>query len=354
MNNLYVYIERAGSSANTIDFIFYIDVNNNDVMEYREPVYHISWSGANRNVTVKTKNYNPSILNILLNTISVNLDGAKLMGTLTDRGNPGPGSSSGKGSADGKSIEIRIPFTQITKLNTLGNVEDQLTFSENFKFHLSSINGGIGSVPGSNSINDNFGGCLNAPTFISYNLPIKLESFSAQYDQTNVILNWASSMEKDFSHYVLESSSDGIVFSTTAIVFGTAIDGLGAKYNYTDRSVNGRSGLVYYRLRMVDIDGKESFSAIRIVMLGEPKKSLTVTTFPNPVVSEVRVMVPASWQNKTVVYEVYGANGQPVKTVQTASASQTETINMSSLASGLYVVRVSCEGQIAQQKIVKQ
>src|SRR5688572_15345113 len=102
-SNLYIFLERAGSTSNSVDIIFYVDINNNDIMDYREPVYHINWSGSNGNVSVDVKDYNPSLLGDLLNTLSLNLDGAKLMGSLTNRGNSGPGSSSGKGSADGKS-----------------------------------------------------------------------------------------------------------------------------------------------------------------------------------------------------------------------------------------------------------
>ncbi|MBK9382821.1 MAG: T9SS type A sorting domain-containing protein [Chitinophagaceae bacterium] len=53
------------------------------------------------------------------------------------------------------------------------------------------------------------------------------------------------------------------------------------------------------------------------------------------------------------MYEVFNSNGQIAKRAETSNSSQTETINVTNLAPGFYIVRVSCEGQIAQQKIVK-
>ncbi|MBK7560992.1 MAG: T9SS type A sorting domain-containing protein [Chitinophagaceae bacterium] len=81
---------------------------------------------------------------------------------------------------------------------------------------------------------------------------------------------------------------------------------------------------------------------------------MTILTYPNPVTNEVRITIPANWQNKKVVYELLNANGQTAKKTVTTGSSQTETMNVSSLNSGLYIVKVTCEGQSAIQKIIKQ
>jgi hypothetical protein len=157
-NNLYIYLQRAGSTNNSVDMIFYADIDNDGSMELNEPVIHINWSGSNGNVSVSSNNYIPSLTS-LLNSITANLDGSSLWGSLLYRSNIG---QTGKGSVDGKSVEIKIPFAQLTQLGILGNVINQLSFGQDFKFHVSTINGNISSIPGLNSINDNFGGCLKA------------------------------------------------------------------------------------------------------------------------------------------------------------------------------------------------
>jgi hypothetical protein len=352
MNYLYFYIQRASGSSN-VDIVYYLDVNNNNVMESKEPVFHIDWK-SNGTITITSMNYNPSLLSALVNTLSLNLDGDMLMGTLSSRSSAGPGTAIGKGSADGKSLEVKIPFTQITRLDALNNVTTQLAFGQNFKFHVSTINGNVSSIPSLGSIDDNFGACLKAPTFINGALPVKLIDFTARYDRTNVILNWETAQEMNFSHYVIENSTDGNVYTETATVFGAALEGAGAKYNYTDRSVAGRGGIIYYRLRMVDTDGKTTYSAVRVVVLTTAKDAVSISTFPNPVSSEVRIMVPANWQGKPVSYEITTITGQVVKNKLSNSSSQTETISVSDLSSGLYIVSVTCEGEKAHQKIVKQ
>ena len=216
--------------------------------------------------------------------------------------------------------------------------------------------GGGGGGKGDSGANSGNGG--NGRVIITVNtqipLPVKLTSFSAQYYKTYVTLNWKSAQEINFSYYVLEHSIDGNIYTTTSLIYGTTQNVDGADYSYVDHSVAGRSGSIYYRLKMVDIDGKFTYSAVRIVRLEEQSKTIAITTYPNPVISELRITIPDNWQGKKVTYEVFNSNGQSFKKAETSKSSQTETINVSNLSSGIYIVRVSFEGQAAQQKIVKQ
>ena len=64
----------------------------------------------------------------------------------------------------------------------------------------------------------------------------------------------------------------------------------------------------------------------------------------------------AKWtkEGKKVVYELFNTNGQVARKTTNGNASQTETINVNSLAPGFYIVRATCEGEIAQQKVIKR
>lgn len=197
------------------------------------------------------------------------------------------------------------------------------------------------------------GGCNLVP-IINTILPIKLINFDAKYIKPNVSLNWSTSQEKNFSHFVLEQSTDGSNFNQIAMIFGAGESDSKKDYSYTDKNLTGRKGLVYYRLKSVDADSKIEYSSVRIIRLDEEKQGIILATYPNPVVNELKVTIPANWQNKKVVYEMFSVNGQIAKRIETTNSSQTETLNVSNLNSGLYIVKVTCEGQIAQQKIVKQ
>ncbi|HEY6063151.1 MAG TPA: T9SS type A sorting domain-containing protein, partial [Chitinophagaceae bacterium] len=185
-------------------------------------------------------------------------------------------------------------------------------------------------------------------------LPIVLTDFWAQYKKPNVTLYWKTSQEINFSHFVIERSTEGTNYTDAGVVFayGNAVDN--TNYSFSDNLNNIQSGIVYYRLRSVDIDGKSQYSEIRIIRISkQTENAIGIVAFPNPVINEVRISIPGEWQNKKVTYEVLNANGQVAKRTEAGCSSQTETVNMSTLARGFYLVRVSCEGQTAQQKIVK-
>lgn len=185
-------------------------------------------------------------------------------------------------------------------------------------------------------------------------LPVSLTAFTASLNNNKVDLKWTTASEVNVSHFVVEKSTDGTNYTDAGMVFsyGSAFET--AKYTLSDDIANTQSKVIYYRLRSVDIDGKSQLSATRIIRIdSKESNSITILTYPNPVSNELRITVPANWQNKKAVYELFNANGQIAKKIETTSCSQTETINVTSLAPGFYIVRVSCEGQVAQQKIVK-
>lgn len=183
-------------------------------------------------------------------------------------------------------------------------------------------------------------------------LPLILNAFDARFDNKKTTLSWSSSQEKNFSHYVVERSFDGREFNEIAIVFGNNNNDVRADYSYTD-NVGSSKGIIYYRLKMVDLDKRSKYSAVRIIRIGEEKEALSILTYPNPVTNELRITIPASWQNKSVSFDLYNANGQVVKRIVNNQASQTQTVNVTDMAVGIYIVKASNGVETATQRIVK-
>jgi Secretion system C-terminal sorting domain len=199
---------------------------------------------------------------------------------------------------------------------------------------------------------------LNALWFKQFNwsqLPLKLISFSAMLNNSNTDLTWRTVSETNVSHFEIEKSLDGRNFSEAGIVFAKGNETDITTYSFSDAINTDKEGVVYYRIRSVDMDGKCQYSDVRIIRISKQTESnISIHTYPNPVIRELRISIPANWQNKKVIYEVINATGHVSKKIESGSSSQTETVNIDALAPGFYFVRVSCDGQTAQQKIVKQ
>lgn len=185
-------------------------------------------------------------------------------------------------------------------------------------------------------------------------LPLELLSFGAMLKKNTVELNWITLWEKNLSHFEIERSLDGRTFQQTGLVFGVGNSDFKSSYSFKNNISELAAPIIYYRLKLVDQDGSYGYSDIRAIRLSTSKNEvMTVMAYPNPVVNEVKITIPDSWQGTEVKYDLFNANGRVVKSIRSAKASQTEMINMSDLGRGFYVLKASNGTEVAQQKIIK-
>ncbi len=186
-----------------------------------------------------------------------------------------------------------------------------------------------------------------------FSLPLVLLNFNATLNNKKVALNWTTGKEKELSHFVVERSVNGIDYDEVGMVIALGNSAVKVDYSFPDVTNTKASGVLYYRLKMVDMDGRVQRSAVRLIRMGEQKELVSVAVYPNPVISELRVTIPSSWQNTMVTFDLFNANGQVVKHVVAGKASQTETLNVNDLPVGLYIMKVSNGTETAVQRIVK-
>ncbi len=186
-------------------------------------------------------------------------------------------------------------------------------------------------------------------------MPVTLQSFTTTLNNNNEVnVKWTTATQNNVSHFVVQRSVDGKNFSEAGLVFSDGNSNNAINYSLTDKVTSLKANVIYYRLCTVDLDGKLQYSDTRMVRIsGTSADQISVLTYPNPVANELRVTIPTSWQAKRVSYELYNVNGQLSKRVEEGSSTQTETINVSKLTTGMYIVKVICEGRSSIQKIVK-
>ncbi|HVZ57035.1 MAG TPA: Ig-like domain-containing protein [Chitinophagaceae bacterium] len=185
-------------------------------------------------------------------------------------------------------------------------------------------------------------------------LPVTLEYFTAQLTGTSVNLTWATASEQNAGQFLVERSDDGMHYRTVALVFAAGNSVQEQHYGFKDAVASKTSGMVYYRLKCVDEDGKFTYSQVRTIRLGNRQLAGQVKAYPNPFAGEIRVTLPADWQGKAIRIELYDAGGRVVKRQDTGNASQTETLNASDLTPGLYILQVRSGTQHIENKLIKQ
>lgn len=184
-------------------------------------------------------------------------------------------------------------------------------------------------------------------------LPVTLINWNAAYANNSIALTWTTTEERNASHFILERSFDGVEYADVAMLFAVGNSDISNNYSYNDKVGAANSGIIYYRLKMVDMDGRYKTSDIRIVRLGKAADGVKILAYPNPVVSDVRITIPQSWQGKQISYQLTNANGQTIKSYTVQYASQTEVIAMTQVPAGMYIMRVTNGNETAVQAVVK-
>jgi len=187
----------------------------------------------------------------------------------------------------------------------------------------------------------------------TFHLPLVLNQFNATLSGKKVNLNWVTGMEKELSHFVIERSANGVDYVEAGKVSAKGSSNVKIDYSFQDALNSSAKGMLYYRLKMVDIDNKYQYSPVRVIRVAALNDEVKILAYPNPVTTELRVTLPQDWQNTKLSFTLYNVNGQAVKQVVNNKSGQTETINVADVPVGLYMMKVVNGDQMAVQRIVK-
>jgi hypothetical protein len=193
-------------------------------------------------------------------------------------------------------------------------------------------------------------GCFDFPT--TQNLPVTLGNFNvAKGSGSKVNINWQTLTEVNCTGFEIQRSNDGSYnFVTIATLPSQAFNGNSSSVlNYAATDEPNLSGVVYYRIRYTNTDGKWSFSTIKSVKLGGKQP---ITLYPNPskVGSDVTIQVPTSMLGSTVA--IKNAVGATVLTQKV----QTTLLQFNQLSAGFYYLNIVDKNNevVASEKFVVQ
>lgn len=164
-------------------------------------------------------------------------------------------------------------------------------------------------------------------------VPLKLIAFSAvpQNDNT-VLLNWNTANEINTKQFVIERGNDGLHFSAVTTVLAK-----GRETNYYNVAVaDVFTGIVFYRLQMMDIDGTFSYSPI--IKIDKRKNAVGFSMLTNPVNNFLIINTTERSLHNTQA-SIINMQGAVVKTYIMKQGSQ--TIEVKELPKGIYYIRTA-------------
>jgi hypothetical protein len=89
-------------------------------------------------------------------------------------------------------------------------------------------------------------------------LPVILEQYSVVKAGNAALMKWSTALEENALEFIMERSDDGLAFTAVARIpaFGTA-------HSYALTDSTPKSGLNFYRLKLVHRDGRETIFGTR-------------------------------------------------------------------------------------------
>ena len=185
--------------------------------------------------------------------------------------------------------------------------------------------------------------------------PIELLNFNAHRTSVEKVqLDWATATETNNRGFEIQRKLDNETdFSTLGFVDGHGTTVEPHSYNYLDN--NDFSGVSYYRLRQLDVDGTATFSNVSAV-LGKGKQE-PIVVFPNPATDHTQVRFDAKFNNQKVDIALYDMSGKLVMNSFTqVIANQTLTIQgLDNLPVASYILYMIMQnGTIYSTKLERQ
>lgn len=295
--------------------------------------YQLRETGTVQDATVSTPN--PSITvnaNSELNPYNYTGDGVNwrgFMGSTCNRDNTS------------QCAEVVAAFKFIGAFSTI-------VFRMGYNYHRIS-GSGMNQTPG--RLYASTFGCFSFPQPTI--LPVKLLSFSGSYHDNASSLSWETESEVNFDHYEIERSANGSDYTYAGRV--AAQTGSSKKlYDFTDNITAVNGNLFYYRLKMIDIDGKYKYS--NVILIRRDARSINgVSVSPNPIVGgntgTVRITSIAAGK---IDMRVIDLTGKVVLQQQSRVSEGINSIsinNLNHLQSGIYTVQVLQNDEAMTTKI---
>ncbi len=187
-------------------------------------------------------------------------------------------------------------------------------------------------------------------------LPVKLLSFSASLNNNSVLLNWVSENEQNFDHYEIERKSANSYGSFEKVGNKTALNNTGRNsYSFPDNITSLSDNIFYYRLKMVDADGK--FNYTQVILVRKDGKNITgIKINPNPVSerADATLRFNAS-SNANVSIKVMDMAGRIMFEQRNRITQGTNSItiaNIHKLQSGIYLLQMSNGNEIETTRFI--
>lgn len=177
-------------------------------------------------------------------------------------------------------------------------------------------------------------------------LPTEILVFDAYLQDDFVNLNWTMENKNSVEYFVIEKSLDNNNFVEIGKKESNFYSQNTNNYHFIDRELNNKT--LYYRLKIVNKDNNYNYSATRFV---EINKHGEIIIFPNPISDYLNISFYNTVDKASI--SIIDYRGRLIYEDVKNDGSNFESIDLSTLESGIYLLQVTTSTDSKIFKIIK-
>ena len=170
-------------------------------------------------------------------------------------------------------------------------------------------------------------------------LPVTFIRVKAYQKNATIKTEWKVANEINVKRYEVEKSTDGIQFTRKQIETNVSNNNSSNNYEWIDGQP--QYGVNYYRVKSIDIDGREKYTGIAKVFFGKQASSIAV--FPNPVTDGKINLYFTAQPAGEYTAALYNVTGQLIKEtkIQQAEGNGNAVIDLdNNTVNGNYILEI--------------
>ncbi|GJM34998.1 MAG: hypothetical protein DHS20C18_39990 [Saprospiraceae bacterium] len=182
-------------------------------------------------------------------------------------------------------------------------------------------------------------------------LPVELSSFTAKPLDDAVQLAWVTNSEINNAGFEIERSKDGKIFERLGTVPGNGTTNTPKHYSFRDKQP--LSGLNYYRLRQIDLDGNEEIHLVISIFFKQTKTDRAIIVFPTIASDQLYIELSQEIDTNGELW-VSTLFGHTVLSKSLASGDKQVSIDIQKLPKGQYILMVKTGNNLQTSRFVKE
>lgn len=176
-------------------------------------------------------------------------------------------------------------------------------------------------------------------------MPVVLGDFTVCWQENQALLKWNSLTEVNAGYYTVERSYNGIDFEKAGTVDAAGNSAIGRNYSYTDKTILPSAGKLYYRLLIVDKDGKGQYS--KVIVLSNTVDTYLDKIYPSVLLTGGMLHIDVvSKTGQVCNIEIFNSGGQKIRNGSWMLKKGINNIEMKSFngfATGIYYFKIATE-----------